>query len=168
MANFSATLKSKDIDKFILKMQKQLRFPAKILRKVSNIFAFKDIIDHFRREKGPKKRWQKRSDFTQQIYKQIQIGAMRPPEGQSRSQFNPANAILKMTGTLRKSLLGGNAKIKGRDAVILSSNVDYSGKHDKGTGFGKGKIPPRPFMWLSNKAKSNMLNAMLRMVMGKQ
>lgn len=161
MADIAITLKAKVLKKYLAKMSKKMRIPSKLLRPIANIYAFKDIVDHFNKQKGNKGRWRKRSSFTQQYYRAIQVGELAPPKGQSRAQYNPANKILQMTGTLRNSLRQGSAKRYSKDSVIIRSNVAYSGIHDKGGKKDGHRIPARPFMWLSNKATKSIYRAVL-------
>lgn len=151
MAKKTAVLDWKDVRKFLQGIQGKLRIPAKLLRISANIFGFKDIIDHFKRETGPNSRWRKRSDFTQQMYQQIKQGSFPPAPGVPRAAYDPGNKLLSLTGDMRMGIDRGRSKIIGSDRVILQSNKNYSGKQDE----------TRPFMWLSNKAQSNMLKHIL-------
>lgn len=165
MAETFVKFDSKQIRDFLIKMKRKIRVPADLLRPIANIYAFKDIVDHFNKQRGDKGKWKKRSDFTQQYYQAIKIGAIAPPTGESRAQYNPANKILQMSGVLRGGFVGGTAKKRSRDSVIIRSTVGYSGKHDKGGFtdgiFGKRRLPARPFMYLSNNARKLMLKAIL-------
>lgn len=163
MAVQFATLKAEAVRKYLKRVKDKVRVPANILRTVSNIFAFKDIIDHFKRQTGEKSQWKRRASSTQDAYKAIKEGRRKPPSGTSRRSFNPSNRILQLTGALRKSFIRGKARKFRKDSVIIKSNIDYSGKHD----LGLGRMPKRDFMWLSRKARVLMLKSMLELAAGK-
>lgn len=158
MATTFAKLDDKAVRKYLAGIKNKMRFPAKVMRTFANIWGFKDIIKHFREERGEKGKWQRRSKATQLKYAMINQGKAKPPRGTARRAYNPANKILQLTGMMRKSLIGGNAKIIGKESVLLKTNVPYSGKHDRGI---PGKLVKRNFMWISAKAKENMLRGML-------
>lgn len=111
-----------------------------------NIFGFRDIAQHFRDEKGPDGMWPERSEWTQMEYLR---------RNKTNSVYDPGNKLLQLTGRLRQSLIrGGNSGARGigKNVVAISSNVEYSGKHDEG----EGRIPQRKFMWLSDGAIESM------------
>lgn len=129
-------------------------------------YGFKDIISHFRDEEGPQGKWAPRSPWTQKMYAQIAEGEREPPDGMRRGSFSPSNKLLQLTGQMRQSISGGtsqNIQSHGRDAILVKSHVEYSGKHDEGDP--ANRIPQRQFMWLSDRATSDMGDAILRLLM---
>jgi phage gpG-like protein len=130
----------------------------KILRAAFSIAGFADINSHFRSEQGEDGAWKAREYKTQISYANYFNGRWKLPAGTSRKSFDPLNKILQHTGKLRNSILGTNdfkksaVKRISRTSIMLFSNVDYSGIHDRG---GNG-MPKREFMWLSNSARNKM------------
>jgi phage gpG-like protein len=156
------TFNDAQIKKLLDKLLGKIQFPAKILKPIADIYAFKDIVDHFNKEEAPEGKWQPRSDFTQQYYLAIQKGLVNVPEGiAGRSSYSPSNKILQLTGTLRNSFVQGSSTINDNSSVIIRSDVDYSGIHDRGGIKDGHKIPQRKFMWLSDKAKKSIARAVL-------
>jgi phage gpG-like protein len=159
-------LDDSEVRKYLQKITDKLRNPAKLLMPIVAAFGLKDIDSHFKNESGPDGKWKERSDWTQQYYEKIRSGAYRPPAGQSRALYNPANRILQMTGALRESFVPGNVSEHGKNAVKVVSNIDYSKIHDQGGKKGKATIPARPFMWMSDNAMKLMARALLDAIAG--
>ncbi len=150
-------------DVFLSKTAVNFKRAQAHLRVAAQAFAFQDIISHFRDEQGPDGAWAPRSGTTQARYAMIQSGQWKPPRGARAGSFNPTNKLLQLTGNLRKSLLPTEGEIKniGSDGVMLFSNTEYSGRHDRGG----GGIPARPFMWLSEQVQEKMVNTVLQLIL---
>lgn len=100
------------------------------------VLGFKDIMAHFKTESGPDGRWAPLSPRTL-------LGRRKKGKGAK---------ILQDTGRLRASI---QPLVESpRRAVLASTNVIYARTHQ----FGRGRIPARPFMWLSRQTKNNMLD----------
>ena len=84
----------------------KVKNPYPLLRLGANTFGFQDIIDHFRQEKGPEGRWPRRKPSTQRAYK---------IRGKKDARYSPTNRLLQLTVNLRKSLIHGKTKKKGRN-----------------------------------------------------
>lgn len=117
-----------------------------ILKSLGATIVFADIQKHFRDKKGPNTAWAKRDDKTQERYGKIGSGQWKAPRGTSPAAFNPSNALLEMTGTLRGGFLPTNIRQKS-NSIELFNPVEYAAVHDEGSK--KQGIPQREFMWLS-------------------
>lgn len=138
---------------FIRDISKKLKNAIKYLKVGASTYGFRDIIDHFRKEEGSDGKWPKRSAFTQRLYER---------KGKKDSRYNPSNRLLQLTGNLRKSLLpaSGRVRPKGKNTVMLFTDVPYAAKHN----YGEGKIPQREFMWLSDQTTQKIVDYILGQV----
>lgn len=130
------------------------REPIYLLRLGFSTAGFKDIIRHFRDEKGPTGKWPPRAKSTQEFYASM---------SKTNAKYNPSNKLLQMTGQLRNSLLPTNLKRKNREQLVFFSTDKKSGVHDRGY----KHIPKRSFMWVSKKAKELMSKIILKSWAGK-
>ena len=101
--------------------------------------AFKDVIDHFRKEAGPTKKWQKWSKlYTDRKIKRDRGG----------------DKILQDSGRLRQSVNIARSSVRRRKGQLLfnqaktKTGFPYAQAHNEGS----GKLPQREYMWLSLKA----------------
>lgn len=152
-------------DRFIKSLIASGKNGSKFLEAIFNTRGFRDIVDHFKQEEGPDGAWQKRSRYTDAYYDNVSQGKADPFPGTSRGSYSSSNKLLQLTGRLRQSLArpGGNVKEMGRDAIMIFSNIEYSGKHDRGET--ASRLPKREFMWLSDKAQEDMGGMLLNMIM---
>jgi phage gpG-like protein len=157
-------LEDSDIRRWKSALQLRLKEFAPILKRMYAIYGFKDIVDHFSKERGPDGPWKPRAQFTQELYAAIRAGHAKPAPGVARGAYSPTNKLLQLTGNLRKSILPSNAKTLNSRTILVFANDPKGGQHDRGRTKWP-KIPARPFMWLSNGAKRNMLDAAARMVL---
>ena len=124
----------KKIEKISDKLSKEKR----VLYTKWSIIGFKDIIQHFKDQLGPKGKWKKLAPIT--------IKARRNKDKSSIK-------ILQDTGQMRNSLRPGIGKKDfKRNRVILFTTIEYAKKHNEGL---KG-MPKREFMWLSKNAKNQI------------
>lgn len=132
------------------------------LRAAAGTVGFKDIIEHFAEEKGPNGAWPIRSPSTKERYARILSGMSKPPAGTARGAFDPSNKLLQLTGLLRQSLMPGKGGIRsgGKNAVVMFTNVVYARTHDEG----RGPIPQREFMYLSEGGQQRMVDVLLGMI----
>lgn len=186
MAESTVIFNDKQWRKFLSKTKNKLSRPYKLLKAVASIYAFKDIIDHFDKQSGPRGKWEKRSKLTNIAYDKM------------GGKYRSSNRLLQLTGHLRQTLIKPNTKQVGKSGILLFSGAPYSGVHDrgervpartiraKGGGFlrwwdasgnplfakeshPKGfKMPKRKFMWLSNRARELMAKAILSMAIGEK
>jgi len=120
-------------DKKALKFMKRLISQVSDVKKVKknyakllSIIVFKDIIDHFEKETGPRGKWKK---------------------------ITRVGQILQDGGDLRKGLipieLGRQFRVK-KAGILWFNPVPYAKIHDEGGKMARGGImPQRSFMWLS-------------------
>lgn len=150
---------------FLTGLQNKINKADKLLEVAFMTHGFADIIDHFRAESGPDTIWPERAESTQIAYQKISSGQWQAPRGAAAGAYDPGNLLLQLTGKLRKSLLRNPQAIKkiGKDAIKVFSNVEYSGRHDRGEG-----VPKREFMWLSDRAKERMAVTILDLMLGEE
>lgn len=161
MSDTKVVLDTKEWDKFISGVTGKLADVAGLLMTAANLFAFKDIIDHFSKEEGPNGSWPKRSPATQEAYAKIAAGIWNAPKRMRAGSFSPTNKLLQLTGNLRQSINPGNMERAGKNSIVIFANAPYAGRHDAGG----GGIPARPFMWLSDKVQDKMLDAIMELAM---
>lgn len=147
---------------FFKKTGARLAEAAPILKRLYGTIGFRDIMAHFKKEEGPDGKWKPRSQFTQERYEAIRRGDAKPDPGVSRGAYSPTNKLLQLTGTMRSSVMPGNARRLDARSIIAWANDPKSGQHDRGKESGFPRIPARPFMWLSNTAKRDVANAAAR------
>jgi phage gpG-like protein len=121
-------------------------------KKVGNIFSvfvFKDVIDHFEKERGPKRRWQHWSDsYIGKMIKKKKIANMILQDtGRLRNNFKPH----KFRSTKNGFLWFNNAKTKKGFPYAAAHNNDEPRK----------TLPQRKFMWLSAKALTKISDVSL-------
>lgn len=165
MADNVVKLDTREWDKFLSGLVKNVGDATATLLTLSKIHGFADIIDHFAREEGPDGRWKKRASSTQQRYARIMRGELRPPTGIARNAFNPSNKLLQLTGNLRQSLIPsrGGARKREKNTVELFTPVVYAGVHQ----YGYKNIPARPFMWLSEQAGEKIIRDLIASILEK-
>lgn len=105
----------------------------------------RDFQDHFDKERGPQKKWQKWSDAYAKHMRRI---------GKS------GNLILTDTGRLRRSLMQNKNWRADQAGLMFYSKVVYAGVHDQGSP--KQNIPQRQFMWLSTKGLDKVIDVIER------
>jgi phage gpG-like protein len=132
MSDTTVELDSKEWDDYLKQVGKKLEDSTNDLKVAVNIFGFKDIQEHFHSESGPNGGWE----------------PLKYRKGK----------ILQDTGTLRNSLLpGGGLSSEAKNEVLMfvagPASV-YAGTHN----YGRGAIPQREFMWLSENAQEQILN----------
>ena len=159
MAEPTVVLDLGEWQKFLTGVLGKMRDATATLLTLSKIHGFADIIQHFRDESGPDGRWPKRAPSTQERYRRIMTGELRPPPGAHRASFNPSNKLLQLTGALRQSITPtrGQGRKRGKNTVELFTEIQYAGVHQ----YGHRNIPARPFMWLSDPAKGKIVNDLL-------
>ena len=106
------------------------------------IVAFKDIIEHFKEQKGPSGKWKQRKE----PYK-------------SWIEAKGKGNILQVSGDLRGSLELGEGKTRSNsEGIMLFTKVKYAAKHDQGL----DGMPKRQFMWLSPKGMKSLVDQTLK------
>lgn len=152
MSELSFVVDDKEWKIKIKKLTKNVKDKIALLNSAFSVAGYKDVIQHFRDEKGPDGKWKKRSAFTNKMYDEIASGKRPPPIGTPRGAYSSSNKILQLTGNLRKTLSPTDTKSSGSDKIVFFSSTKYSGQHDEGL----NGLPKRKFMWLSGKAKDLM------------
>ena len=159
----TARLEADQWNSYIMGILGLLSDAPKMLKAAYSTRGYQDIIDHFRMEEDPLgDPWEPRSDFTQQLYAAINLGAFGSSyNGIPASSYRPSNKLLQLTGNLRKSIMPGSVDMETVDShsVMIASNVDYSGEHNYGAPW--FNIPQREFMGLSNRGLDNVMQAIL-------
>lgn len=148
-------LDDREVRKWVDRLGAQLKDLTPLLRTLYALVGMKDIIRHFRDQRGPDGPWKKRAPFTQELYEAIRRGAAQPAPGVHRGAYSPANKLLVLTGNMRGSLQPYFTRVLNTRSIIVWANAPYSGQHDQGKATWP-KIPARPFMWLSRDAQSRM------------
>ena len=165
MASWRAELKKEAWVKFLRDRMRRLKDGASLLFAVYRTIGYKDIIQHFRDERGPDGRWARRAPSTQERYRKIQRGQWSPPKGYPKAVFRPSNKVLSLTGATRKSILNNKAGRRlSNNRIVVFAGTDYSGKLDEGDPM--RNLPARPFMWMSDKARRMMSKAVVDIVDG--
>lgn len=145
MASAEIRFDSKRAEQFFDNLRRNVKSVTERENKyVSSIspFVYRDVIEHFEAEKGPKGRWRGWSKiYRDRMIKRGKGGnKILQDSGRLRNTFKPTN--------WRKSSEGlfwyNNAKTK--------SGFPYAFAHDTGG----PKLPKREFMWLSDKAMKNI------------
>jgi len=111
---------------------KKLDNPRKAL-KLSGKAMMDDVKDHFKNEKGPDSRWKK------SLRAKLQGGKTLRDTGE---MFNSIMSSLKV----------------GKDYAVIGTNKEYAPRHN----FGKGKLPKRQFMWLSDEAGDKIIRIFMQ------
>lgn len=135
---FKVTLESSRVLAMIVGIGDKLRW-KRALRSVVSLFAFKDIIDHFRKEQGPDGRWP----------------SLKPSYAKWKRKQGKTK-MLQFTGQLRQNFLPSNIRDNDESSVTLFNPTEYAGQHDRGEG-----VPERKFMWIGGRAQNLMDKALL-------
>lgn len=115
------------------KMRQRAAQPGGMMAKIS-VLMHKDVMDHFKKTMGDKKKWDKLSPITISMRRK---GSSKP---------------LQDTGRLRASIRPSATRTK----AVVGTNLVYARIHNEGGRSGRGKsvnIPQRKFMWLSKSAR---------------
>ena len=104
--------------------------------------AFRDIMKHFKDERGQKRRWKGLKKST--------IARRRTGKNKSRG-----HKILQDSGRLRLSI----THRRDGQSVKIGTNLIYAKTHDEG--FKRRNIPQREFLWLSKPVKKKIVNEFL-------
>lgn len=105
----------------------------------------KDFQDHFDKERGPQKKWQKWSAAYAKHMRAVGKGN---------------NLILTDSGRLRNSLMKNAGWRADTGGIMFYSKVIYAGVHNQGSK--KQNIPQRQFMWLSTKGLDTVIDVIER------
>lgn len=95
------------------------------------LVAWKDVMDHFKKEEGPGGKW-------------VPLAARTLAWKKKRGY----KGMLKNTGNLRQRTTMEQFGGKG----IVANTVDYAVKHQFGLG-----VPARPFLWISEQAEKRIV-----------
>ena len=135
-----------------------------LLKTLSKIIAFKEVIKHFKDKRGKNKPWPKRRNSTQERYGNIESGRWKTPSGYQAGMFNPGNELLVLTGNLRQAFSKDNLRQEGGNSVVLFNPMEYAGVHNLGN---KAKgIPQRQFMWISKSGADLMAKGLVNRFLG--
>jgi len=131
------------LNKGLNKLVKQLTQPRATFKKIS-IVMFKDVMEHFNREEGPSGKWLK---------------FLNPKTGQ-RQDIRPygrgGNKLLQDTGRLKNSIIS----ISTNEGAEVGTNVVYAPTHQFGNK--NRNIPQRMFLWLSEKAETEIIKVFMK------
>jgi len=154
-ASFELKFQSEKAKKFmddIVKGVSGVEAKSKPFMDTLSAIVFSDIIDHFENEKGPNGKWKMWSRFYAERMARTGKGGNKilQDSGRLKGAFKPSNMRRQRDGILWFN----NAK--------TSKGFPYASAHDEGG----PKLPQRQFMWLSDKAISNIESATLKFVEG--
>lgn len=126
-------------NKWLLRLEKKTREVkdgAKKFAQVLSPVVYRDVIDHFTQESGPRGPWKAWSDAYAEHMKRIGKGG---------------NKILQDTGRLRQAFTPSTFRTVS-EGVLWYNPVSYARRHDEGD----GRAPARPFMYLGAPAKEDI------------
>lgn len=161
--------KNKEVQRFLEGMIRNLKNvknkDRKFISNILSIHVFKDVIDHFEKESGPKGKWQKwsksyKDQLAGKIYFRTLNGNKIPFEGQDPKRTTKPDRILQDSGNLRQNFKPINWRpdrkgIAWFNNAKTKSGFPYAYAHDNYTA-PRTILPQRQFMWLSEKALTNM------------
>lgn len=137
--------------KKILSKLGNMKRALEIVKSIARVVAFKEVIQHFRDEKGERGTWPDWSPSYKE-YRQRLAGRSATPRARKQASAQKIRLVeldkkLVLTGRLRQNFLPSNIKTKGNDSVVLFNPVEYASQHDQGSP--SKRIPQRQFMWMS-------------------
>lgn len=146
------TFDDKEWQKFLKGLEKRNKKAKKKLAPFLSPFVFKDVIEHFEKEEGPKGEWK---EWSQSYDKQM------------TAKGKGLNKKLQDTGKLRQSFKPSDYKttsigIEWFNDAKTKDGFPYAAAHD----IGGPKLPRRQFMWLSKKAMDKIAKASLKYLLG--
>lgn len=146
MAQTSIVFRTAKVERFFKQLKKnkdQITDRHKAYWASISIIGFKDVIEHFEKEQGPKGRWKKWS----KLYKEHmdKIGKGTNKKLQDTGRLRQSTVIPMRSGEIRKGYLVFNP-------AQTSKGFPYAYAHDRGG----PKLPKREFMWLSLKAMNRI------------
>lgn len=144
MADEAVVFEDKIVRNFLKDISRNMKSPEKVEQIVAAFSAivFKDVMSHFKDEKGPDGSWKAWSRSYQRHMEKI---------GRSN------NKILQFSGRLRQNFKPEKRRIKKDQWAWFNDaktkgGFPYAWAHNEGT----GKLPRRRYMWLSSKALDTM------------
>jgi len=148
MAEVFVFFKDKKLREFIKRIDKktkEYRNRKKNFITAISAMVFRDIIDHYEKEQGPKSKWKAWSAaYRRQMAKRGKGG----------------NKILQDTGFLRQNVRAANVR-KVSEGILWFNPA----KTKSGFGYAKHHDKTRPFMWLSKAALKNIGRITLKKVL---
>ena len=149
MSSFELKIDTSKFNALMARLSDKTRWRT-ILRTVSSVIAFKEVIQHFRDEKGPEGPWPDWSPAYKQ-YRAKLANRLATPSARKRARASGVQPVafskkLVLTGNLRQSFMTPFAPPSTDEVSVLSNHQPYSRRHDRGT----GGMPQRQFMWLGN------------------
>ena len=149
MASEFATIKMDKANKLLQEIASDSVGKRKRIFGLMATMGFRNIIAHFKSQRGPSGKWKRRKESTRR--------ALRRRHG--TDQFK----LLQVGGTLRQSI---TPAIRPRFAMIFSK-IKYAGIHNKGGRAGKNHaavIPQREYLWIDKKTMNAMAKAVLKSI----
>lgn len=135
--------------RWLAKLEKKTREVKDGARKFAQLLSpvvYRDIIDHFEKERGPKGRWKAWSKVYAEHMDRIGKGG---------------NKILQDTGRLRQAFTPSTFR-NVSEGILWYNPVSYARRHDEGD----GRSPARPFMYLGTEAKADLSQLTLAYILG--
>lgn len=128
-----------------------------------------DQADHAKAQAGPDGKWPKNSAKTVERRRQAARGRRRAMKAaKTKAKFSNKRRQFR-AGRLLGSLPNRTVKVQqlGSDGLLAISKVKWSGVHQEGGRAGRGsRIPARPFLWLSDRFKRQVVEAIEQHVLG--
>lgn len=151
VAIFPDTKKAEEWIKKLQKKVSQVKDGARTFADILSVSVFKDVISHFEKEEGSGGKWKKWSDAYQSHMEKI---------GRS------GNQILQFSGRMRQSFTPSNFRqvsegILWFNPAKTKSGFPYAYAHDEGG----PQLPRRNFMYLSDKAMSDISKKTLQFIL---
>lgn len=174
--SFQAEFENEEVKGFIDGIAKNVKnvslYHKKYITLISAV-VYRDVIDHFSKERGSQGPWQ----LWSKKYAELRLGAFKEKKmsafnrigkaktgaakKKAREKYNSIGTpkILQLTGKLRQNFAPTNWKssLKGvywYNNAKTKGGFGYAQAHDEGA----GKLPKRDFMWLSEKALTDITN----------
>lgn len=139
--DISATFDNKEVRDFLTSVARNYKAISEKKSKFTallSVIVFQDIMDHFKSEQGPRGAWVE--------WSRIYIAHL---EREGRS----GNKKLQYSGRMRNTFTPQKVRTSSQGILWFNNAVTrggfpYARAHEEG----EGRIPARPFMWLSESA----------------
>lgn len=142
---FEVEFKNEEVSEFmaqLLKRTNDVKDGNKAYVGLLSAIVYRDVMTHFKEEKGSEGRWKTWSPSYQEHMKKI---------------GRAGNKILQFNGRLRQTFQPTDNKTSSRGITWFNNAKTKSGyPYAWGHQEGDGKLPKRDFMWLSNSALDEM------------
>ena len=135
------------------------------------ILVHRDIIEHFKKEEGPRGGWKEWSTGHARRARKAGRKKILQWSGRMRNTFQPTSykvstgMITWYNNAQTKGVAPRSIKLKDGSTKKTKGSKPYP--YAWGHNYGDGKLPARPFMWLSNKYFDLIAKVVLDKIIGK-